>query len=70
MIDGVVDYLDHAVRHLVVENEILLENVTISNLSVMGTVIIFPGNCNEIFHPDENMIMMLLHTQLLLCICS
>ena len=42
MIDGVVDYLDHAVRHLVVENEILLENVTISNLSVMGTVIIFP----------------------------
>ena len=39
MIVGVVDYQDHAVKHLLVENEIFLENVTIFNLFVMGTVI-------------------------------
>ena len=35
MVDGVNGYLDHAVRHVVVEYRILLESVIIPNLFVV-----------------------------------
>ena len=34
MVDGVHGYMDHAVKHVVVEQEMLLDSVTILNLHV------------------------------------
>ena len=35
MVDGVIGYLDHAVKHVVEEYEVSLESVTILNLPAM-----------------------------------
>ena len=37
MVDGVHGYVGHAVRHVVVEYEMLLDSVTILNPPVKGT---------------------------------
>ena len=35
MVDGVIGYLDNAVRHVMVDYEVSIESVTIPNLCVM-----------------------------------